>query len=76
MQCALMFILFFQRVEFCVSSVEVYVHDAVERDIEFLGVLLIKQSLSVLGQPLPDKYEPINTCTCMHAHVLYTPANI
>ena len=44
-----------QRVELCVSNVEVYVHDAVDRDVDFLSVFLIKESVSLLAQPMPDK---------------------
>lgn len=36
------------------SNVEVYVHDAVDRDVEFLTVFMIKES-SILAQPMPDK---------------------
>lgn len=36
------------------SNVEVYVHDAVDRDVEFLTVFMIKEN-SILAQPMPDK---------------------
>ena len=44
-----------QRVEVCVSNVEVYVHDAVDRNIDFLSVLEVKGHVSILAEPMPDK---------------------
>ena len=55
------------------SNVEIYVHDAVDKEVDLLGVLLIKEGLSVLAQPMPDRLvlsvSPhsracMYTCTC------------
>ena len=44
-----------QRVELCVSGIEVHVHNAMERDVDFLSVILIRDGVSLLAQPMPDK---------------------
>ena len=52
------------------SNVEVYVHDAVDRDVEFLTVFLIKES-SILAQPMPDKSVILATMCILYCS--YTP---
>ena len=37
------------------SKVEVNVQDVVGRDLEFLGVVLVREGVSLLAQPMPDK---------------------
>ena len=37
------------------SKLEVTVHDEMNREVEFLGVLMVREGVSLLAQPMPDK---------------------
>ena len=41
--------------ELCVSKLEVTVHDMVDREVEFLGVVMVREGVSLLAQPMPEK---------------------
>jgi hypothetical protein len=42
-------------VELCVSKLEVSVQDVVDKEVEFLGVVMVREGVSLLAQPMPDK---------------------
>ena len=44
-----------QHVELSVSKLEVSVHDVVDKEVEFLGVVMVREGVSLLAQPMPDK---------------------
>ena len=37
------------------SKLEVSVQDVVDKEVEFLGVVMVREGVSLLAQPMPDK---------------------